>query len=133
MVLPLAAAVWVLTARWGEDNFAFILIVPVFLLFWKMFTTSQERPLCPELADHKPFNGAIQRWHIYEVLGLVFLMCFEGLTAALAQNRNEADLPVVTLLTFVPYAVLAWRARCNLMHANSLVAQLTEMPGMSDL
>ena len=65
---PLAAAWWLLHARWGQQNIAYALTVPVFFFMLQMYLASRERPACPLLDRYKPFRRAMAWWNACEAL-----------------------------------------------------------------
>ena len=73
IVLPLAAAAWMLHARWGRPNVAYALAV-LFLLFVRMYLSYRERPDFPPLERYRPFRSALEWWHACDVLGLFVLL-----------------------------------------------------------
>ena len=118
--LPLLAAGCMMYSRWGKDNIAFILTLPILFLLLRMFMSSQEWPNCSPLDEFLPFRRAIIWWHTLEVLALVLLMGFEIGIAAAASGQDRFAASIVTAIFLLPYAVLILVARRCLRYANQL-------------
>lgn len=121
--LPLLLAAWILYDHWGARNDIVILIVPIFILLFRMYISSLERPVCPLLEPYRPFQRALSRWNTCEVLGLFFLMLFETAVAVFAVKRALHAILIAFGWFFVPYTLLVLRARGRLLEARAMVAQ----------
>jgi hypothetical protein len=125
-VLPLAIAGWMLHDRWGGRNDEFAIIVPVFLLLFRMYVSSLEQPICPVLEAYRPFKSAITRWNTNEVLGLFFLTLFEVAVALFAGQRDLQAVLLAFGWLFVPYILLVIRARMHLENARAMAVRSEE-------
>jgi hypothetical protein len=124
--LPLGIAMWMLYDGWGQANIAYALVVPVFLLFLRMYLSYRERPVCSVLEPYKPFQRTINRWHNCEVVGLFLLMWFEAVIAIAAEARSMRGALIAFGLLFVPYALLIGFARTKLLTARAMVIRSRE-------
>jgi hypothetical protein len=119
--LPLLVGLWMVSQRWGESNIAYILTVPVFLLFFHMYASYQERPQSPELERYRAFRSLLGRWNVWEVLALFLLLWVEVFVAAGAESRAVAVVVGAAMALVGPYTLLVWLARRNLLRARRLV------------
>jgi hypothetical protein len=105
--VPMSAAVGVAVTRWGENNLAHVLALPVFVLLWWMFVLSARRPEAPP-GDHQTRNR-ITNWHALGIVACLFLMVFEAGVAGMAESRvaNAAVWAAFVACTYVPYVLLS--------------------------
>lgn len=105
VVLPLATAAYLLLARWGHDNLAYVIALPVFFLFWRMYIRS---PKNSPAGKPTAVRNAMRNAHALDIAGLLFLMVFEAAVAIVAEARDSsASSSIMLCLLFLGYLVLA--------------------------
>lgn len=131
LVLPLVSAALVLQTRWGEDNVVLVIGLPIFFLLLGLAISSVDRPSHAVLEKSRAFTSLTTNWHIQDVLSLVCLMIFEGAVAGMAEMRNDAMGDYLKLLgaVYLPCALLAYRARIDLLLARGMIAAYEERFG----
>jgi len=127
LLIPLAAAVSMLTQRWGRDNVVYFLTVPFFLPFVNIFLSWRQRPQCDVLEVFPPFRRACTWWHLMDVLSLFLLSVFEAATAVIAEIKAVSMIGPVLGTLYVGYSVLSFIARRNLLHARDMVRVYLEV------
>lgn len=121
LLVPLAAAVSMLTLRWGRDNIVYFLTVPFFLPFINIFLSWRQRPQGEVLEEFAPFRRACTWWHITDVISLFLLSVFEAATAIIAEEKAANMISPVLGSLFAVYALLSFIARRNLLRAREIV------------
>ena len=122
IVMPILAAAWMLATRWGKDNLAYALVVPMLFLVWRMFMHWQGRPPHPGTAGHKRQINAIRNWHALDAFSLLMLMFFEGAVALMAEGEtvSAAAWSGVFAFLFAPYVLVSFCSRIFLVRAKRL-------------
>jgi hypothetical protein len=109
--VPLAAVVFMVEHRWGDENAVYAITVPFFLLVVNMYLSWQMRPA----ADPAGTSHAVARdfwwWHTTDILALLCLGICEAAAAVIAEVRANAAILFLLFPTFGVYMLLSWSAR----------------------
>ena len=105
--VPVSAAVGVVFSRWGQNNLALVLALPIVVLLWRMFVLSARRPEAPP--DDRHLRNRIANWHALGIVACLFLMVFEAGVAGMAESRtaNATVWATFVACTYVPFVLFS--------------------------
>ena len=89
-LVPLISAGVVLSTRWGKQNIAIAISMPLFALVWRMWVLTRRRGRVPALTIAQ--DRAWRDWNALQIVACVVLMAFEAMIAILAEMKEEGPI-----------------------------------------
>jgi hypothetical protein len=109
--IPLAAVVFMVEHRWGEENVLYAITVPFLLLVINMYVSWQLRPTANPPGTSRAVARDFWWWHTTDILALLCLGICEAAAAVIAEEKANAAVVFVIVPTFGVYMLLSWSAR----------------------